>query len=78
MPATTHESVRLDELIQRYEDWVEIATERNCCVCGNRTQYAIILEDGETGRREIATMCRPCQVNWHALRDEEQRQWLAS
>ncbi len=78
MPATTHESVRLEELIHRYQYWVEIATERNCYVCGKRTQDAIILEDGETGRQEIATMCGPCQANWHALRDEEERQWLAS
>ena len=78
MAATTHESVRLEELIQRYEDWVEIVSERNCYVCGKSMQEAIILEDADTGNQKIVPLCRSCQRNWHAGRDEEQRQWLAS
>ncbi len=78
MPVTTHESVRLEQLIQRYEDWVEIASERNCYVCGKCTQGGITLEDPQSGGQEIVAMCHRCQANWHALRDEEQREWLAS
>jgi len=76
MPVMTHDNVRLEQLIQRYEDWVEIASERNCYVCGKCTQGAITLEDADTGAQEIVAMCRSCQESWHALRDEEERQWL--
>ena len=68
---------RLSQLIRRNEDCVEIVSDRSCYVCGRRTQGHITVEHDQSGTLKLVPLCRCCQANWHRLRDEEEREWLA-
>lgn len=76
MPIVNDQETQLDQLIRCYEDCVEIVSQRDCYVCGRRTQGHITLEHDQRGTLELVPLCRCCQAKWHRLRDEEERQWL--